>query len=129
MVADADVQPEIAAVNQGRRRRLKIIVAIGLTLAVGFVVATIYAEHRVNDENERVQQVARSIIITDEDILNYAYGHSDKVSADFGVASDRVAISVDAGETCITVLSEYITSSRTSAFVVRNGSLSPTGSC
>ena len=63
------------------------------------------------------------------EILDDAYGHSDKVSGAFGVVSDRVAITVDAGEVCIAVRREYISSSRTSSFVVRNESLIPTDQC
>ena len=76
-----------------------------------------------------MQRVTRSVTITERDVLDDAYGHSDKVSGAFGVASDRVAVTVDAGEACVAVRSEYITSSRTSAFVVRNGSLTPTEQC
>jgi hypothetical protein len=129
MVASAGPQPELAALTDGRRLRLKIIVTIGLAIVLTFVVTIVYAEHRVNDENERVQRVARSVTITEQDILEDAYGHSDKVSAAFGVAGDRIAMSIDAGETCIAVRSDYFTSSRTSAFVVRDGSLTPTEHC
>lgn len=128
-VAEAGPPSEIADLTTGRRRRLVMIVVIGVAIVVAYVVTTIYSEHRVNDENARVQRVARSVAITENDILADAYGHSDKVSGAFGVASDRVAITVDGGEACIAVRSEYITSSRTSAFVDRNGSLIPTEQC
>ena len=129
MVSEVGAQSEAADLAAGRRGRLVIIVVIGVAIVLAYVLITIYSEHRVNDENDRVQRVARSVTISENDILDDAYGHSDKVSGAFGVASDRVAITVDAGEACIAVRSEYITSSKTSAFVVRNGSVTPTEQC
>lgn len=61
--------------------------------------------------------------------MSAAYTSSNKIGTEFGVASARVSIAIGDGGPCITIRSEYITSSRSSAFLVHNGSLSPIDHC
>jgi hypothetical protein len=115
----------------GRRRRLKIIVGIGILAIVTLALTTIYAERRVNDENRRVQRLASSVTVDAQDILDAAFTSSNKVGDAFGVASDRVTITISGDNVpCIAVRSEYLTSSRSLAFLVGpDGALTPTAHC
>ena len=54
-----------------------------------------------------------------QDIMDSAYTSSNKIGTAFGVASDRVAITASADNVpCLTVRSDYLSSSRSSAFLV-----------
>lgn len=128
---DAATTPEQADPSSGRRVRLKIIVGIGLLTVLAFALTTIYAERTVTDENRRVQRLAPSVTVNAQDIVDAAYTSSNKIGADFGVAVDRVSITISSANIpCIAIRSEYITSSRSSAFLVgHDGSLAPTAHC
>jgi hypothetical protein len=105
---------------------LRVIIGIVFVAVLAFVLTTIYAERSVNDENRRVQRLAPSVTVNAQDILDDAYTSSNKIGAEFGVAVDRVSITIVGGVTCIAIRSEYLTSTRSSAFLVHDGSLTPT---
>lgn len=123
---------EQADPSSGRCRRLKIIVGIGILAVLTFALTTTYAERKVNDENRRVQRLAASVTVDAQDIIEAAYTPSNKIGAAFGVASDRVSITISGDNvvTCIAIRSEYLTSSRSSAFLVGlDGALTATADC
>jgi hypothetical protein len=130
-VSDGATSPEQADLSSGRRRRLKVIVGIGILAVLTFASMTIYAERKVNDENRRVQRLAASVTVNAQDILDAAYASSNKIGAAFGVANDRVSITIVGDNVpCIAIRSEYLTSSRSSAFLVgHDGALTPTAHC
>jgi hypothetical protein len=130
-VSDAATTPDQEDTSSGRRHRLRIVVGIGLLAVLTFTLTTIYAERKVNDENRRVQQLASSVTVNAQDVLDAAYTSSNKIGAEFGVASDRVSVTISgANVPCIAIRSEYITSSRSSAFLVgHDGSLTATAHC
>ena len=110
MSSDED---ELAVEALGRRKRLILIVGVALVISVGFALATVYAERRVNEEDRRVERVAATVAISDSDLINDAYGRSGSIGAKFGVADDRVTVTNVDGW-CISIRSEYLTSSRVS---------------
>jgi hypothetical protein len=127
-VTDAVTKPERAD-SSSSRRRLKVILSIGLVAVLAFALTTIYAERKVNDENRRVQRLAPSVTVNEQDSLDDAYTSSNKIGAEFGVAGDRVSVTIDDGVPCVAIRSAYLTSSRSSAFLVHDGSLTPTAHC
>ena len=131
LVSDGATSAEQVDPSSGRRRRLKIVVGIGVLAVLAFASMTIYAERKVNDEDRRVQRLAASVTVNAQDIIDAAYTSSDKIGAAFGVASDRVAITISADNVpCLAIRSEYLTSSRSSAFLVGDdGALTATAHC
>lgn len=107
----------------GRRRRLLVIVAIVVVTAAGFGLMTAYADHRVKVEDARVRRAAADVVISDAQLLDLAYGTSAAVSQGFGVAAERVEITMGGGldDACVTVRSEYLVSNRVSSFRVQQG--------
>ena len=131
-MSDGAINPEQADPSIGRRRRLKIVVGIGVLAVLAFASMTIYAERKVNDEDRRVQRLAASVTVSPQDIIEAAYTPSNKIGAAFGVASDRVSITISGDNvvTCIAIRSEYLTSSRSSSFLVgHDGALTATARC
>jgi hypothetical protein len=128
-VTDGVANPEGANSSSAQRRRLKVIVSVGLFAVLAFALTTIYSERKVNDENRRVQRLAPAVTVTEQDILDDAFTSSNKIADEFGVAGDRVSVTIGGGVPCIAIRSEFITSSRSSAFVVQDGSLTPTDHC
>lgn len=130
-MSDGATTPEQADLSGGRRRRLTIIVGLGILAVLSVALTTIYAERKVNDENRRVQRLAETVTVDGQDILDAAYTSSNKIGAAFGVASDRVAITISGDNVpCLTIRSEYLTSSRSSAFLVDiDGTLASTARC
>jgi hypothetical protein len=113
---------------QGRRRRLKIIIAVAAVAVLGFVVSARYSQRRVDDENARIQRVASTLAIAPDFVLAAAYG-GNSLAAQFEVAEERVAIEVGADGPCIAVRSEYLGRSAVSSFVVRDGALALKARC
>lgn len=104
-------------------RRLLTIVAVSVLVVVGFLMTTIYAEHRVSGEDARVRRVGHGMTFSDSDLLAFTYGRSDVIGRKLAVSGDRVSITMDGGLTCIVVRSKYLTSTRVSSFAVKGGML------
>ena len=130
-VSNGATSPAQADPSSGRRRRLKIVVGIGVLAVLASASTTIYAERKVNDENQRVLRLAPSVTVNAQDILDAAYTSSNKIGAAFGAASDRVSITISGDNVpCIAIRSEYFTSRRSSAFLVgHDGALTATSHC
>ena len=130
-MSDGAISPEQVDPSSGQRRRLKIVVGIGVLAVLAFASMTIYAERKVNDEDRRVQRLAASVTVNEQDIIDAAYSSSNKIGAALGVASDRVSITISGDNVpCIAIRSEYLTSSRSSAFLVgHDGALTATAHC
>ena len=125
MSTDGD---SLAAEVVGRRRRLTIIVGVGLVIVAASVLSNVYAERRVSEENRRVERVSETVAISDSDIINYAYG-SGSIGAKFAVADDRVTMTNVGGGWCVAIRSEYLRSSRVSSFLIGANALKPTEHC
>ena len=113
----------------GKRRRLLLVVASGVVVAGAFGAVSSYSEHQVSKQDARVRQRAAVASVAPTVIMDSAYGEDNEIATDLGVSADRVTLTADGSEPCITIRSSYLVAKRVSSFEVRDGSLVLTDRC
>jgi len=119
--------PEAAA---GRARRLRYILgAMALVLAV-VLGLNFRAISEVNREISRIRSTAPTVTISEQDIIESAYGAPDTLAQQFGISGSDVQFTQEvAGDWCVTVRVSRLLTERSISFNVSDSRLVETEGC
>jgi hypothetical protein len=87
--------------DEGRRRRLTIIVSIAIVLALAGLITYVLGSRAANEEVSRVRTAAETAVVSGADIAASAYGSTeiDPVAKALGVDDGQVsAVSASGAE-------------------------------
>ena len=116
--SDRDVTGPIEF-DEGRRRRLTIIVSIAIVLVLAGLITHVLGSRAANEEVSRVRTSAETAVVSGADIAASAYGSTeiDPVAKALGVDDGQVsAVSATGAEWCITVEVDRLLATRSIRF-------------